>query len=89
MVFIGVDLSMTIYEFAKLNKSEKATTTWTGTLLAHREKDEIKYALYAVADFFVEVSYNVANNEISDFRPSKTKRLLEEYLSDIKIGTLI
>ena len=80
---------MTIYEFAKLSNDEKATTTWNGTFLAHREKQSIKYALYAVAEFFVEVSYNSTNNEILDFSPLQTRRLLEEYLTDIDIETLL
>jgi|GEM_PF-2964283 len=80
---------MTIYEFAKLTKDEKATTTWNGTFLAYREKHPTKYALYAVEGFFVEVSYQAIDNEILDFSPSQTKRLLKEYLADIKIEAML
>lgn len=76
---------MTIYEFAKLTKHEKATTTWNGTFLAHREEETIKYALYAIADFFVEVTYTTVDNKILDFHPSKTNRLFEAYIQDIKL----
>mgnify|MGYP003582241644 CR=1 FL=1 len=76
---------MTIYEFAKLNINEKATTTCNGTFLAHREKENIKYALYAVENFFVEVTYDAMDNEILNFAPSQTKRLLDEYLNDIQL----
>jgi len=76
---------MTIYEFAKLTKDEKATTTWSGTFLVHREEETIKYALYAVKDFFVEVTYTTVDNQILDFHPSKTNRLLEAYIQDIKL----
>ena len=76
---------MTIYDFAKLTKDEKATTTWNGIFLARREKESIKFALYAVENFFVEVTYDVISNEILNFTPSQTKRLFEEYLNDISI----
>lgn len=80
---------MTINEFAKLTNNEKATTIWNGTFLAHREKQSIKYALYAGEESFVEVSYNNTDNEILDFSPSQSRRLLEEYLSDIDLDALL
>jgi len=74
---------MTIYEFAKLNREEKANLTWKGTFLAHREKENIKYALYSVENFFVEVTYRASDNELIGFSPSQTNSLLEEYLNHI------
>lgn len=76
---------MTIYEFAKLTQDKKAATTWKGTFLAHREQENIKYALYAVKDFFVEVSYETNGNSILDFHASKTNRLLDYYIKEIKL----
>ncbi|RZJ90069.1 MAG: hypothetical protein EOO20_09205 [Chryseobacterium sp.] len=45
----------------------------------------IKYALYAVKDFFVEVSYETNGNSILDFHASKTNRLLDYYIKEIKL----
>ena len=80
------DLLMTIYEFAKLTQEKKATTTWNGTFLAHREQENIKYALYAIEDFFVEVSYETTTENILDFQASKTDRLLKSYIKEIKLA---
>ena len=77
---------MTIYEFAKLTEDEKATATWNGTFLAHREQENIKYALYAIEDFFIEVTYEKIGNKILDFHPSKTNRLLDSYIKEIKLA---
>lgn len=76
---------MTIYEFAKLTQDKKATATLSGTFLAHREQENIKYALYAIEDFFVEVTYEKIDNKILDFHPSKTNRLLDFYIKEIKL----
>lgn len=76
---------MTIYEFAKLTEDKKATATWSGTFLAHREQENIKYAIYAIEDFFVEITYEKIRNKILDFHPSKTNRLLDSYIEGINL----
>lgn len=70
---------MTICEFAKLSRKEKASKTWNGTFLAHRERDNIKYALYSVENFFLEVAYRSADYELLGFNPSQTNRLIKDY----------
>lgn len=76
---------MTLYEFNALPEDKKAEATWNGTFLMHRENEDIRYALYSVDTFFVEVTYNSIKNKITRFKSFKTKRLLEEYLKSIKL----
>lgn len=76
---------MTIYQFNALTENEKAEATWNGTFLMHRENGDIRYALYSIDTFFVEVTYNSIDNKITVFQSFKTKRLLESYLKDINL----
>jgi len=74
---------MTLYEFNTLSENEKANAVWSAIFLMSRENDALKYSLYSVNDFFVEVSYDNIENKIIKFQSFRTKRLLEAYLAVI------
>lgn len=77
---------MTLYEFNFLSDDEKAEATWAGIFLMSRENADLKYSLYSIDDFFVELSYDPTKNKIIKFQSFKTKRLLEAYLNTININ---
>lgn len=79
---------MTIYGFIHLSSDEKAKATWDGEFLLTREENDSRIALYHLGSFFVEVFYNLEKNEITKFRPFKSKKLLESYLSGIDLYDL-
>ena len=77
---------MTLYEFNSLSDNEKAQAIWAGAFLLSRDAADLKYSLYSIHDFFVEVTYDPTKNKIVKFQSFKTKRLLEAYLHEIDIN---
>ena len=56
---------MTLYEFKCLAEDAQYTVTFTeGIFIEYSIEDPIRYALYAVDRFFVEVAYDSTNNNI-------------------------
>jgi hypothetical protein len=80
---------MTIYEFIELDMYEKAEIAWNGTFIADRIEKEDNILLFSLEDFFVEVYYNVKDDEIITIRPFKSSRLLEPYSDGIDISSLL
>lgn len=80
---------MNIYEFIKLNDTDKGIAICDGDFLSVRVTFEFRYALYSLGDFFVEVVYDPNKNKLVSFRPFRTRTLLEPYLNEIDISGLI
>jgi len=56
---------MTFFEFTLLPQEEQYNLVFTeGEFIDHSMKNEIKFALYRLYSFYVEVVYNVKNNKI-------------------------
>lgn len=76
---------MTLYEFNSLSEHNKYDITFKeGAFLNYRLEDNLRYALYAVDMFFVEVEYNNNKNKIQNVRSFKCGDLLDKY-SNLKI----
>ena len=72
---------MKIYEFLSLTEQDRYKAIWDiGKHIDTKSKDGIIFQLYAINDFFVEIHYNKANNEIVGNLPFKQGIPLEKYL---------
>ena len=71
---------MGIYEFMMLSKHDQYDTVYTkGQFVDTVTKDDIKYALYAVSMFWVEVTYKAATNKILKCAPFVHGHALDKY----------
>lgn len=77
---------MQIYEFLALNINDKADLVWQNGKFIDKYAD-LTYSvnLYFLFNFFVEVSYSVKENKITDITPFKKGFRLDKYLENIKI----
>lgn len=56
---------LSFYEFTQLKKEEQYKLTFTnGEFVGVSVKDDVKFALYKVFGFYIEVIYDSAGNEI-------------------------
>jgi hypothetical protein len=80
---------MTLYQFNSLDENEKHQLVWNeGVLLASREDNELKYLLYQVDSFYVELKYDVCSNEIKPCKSFVSTNFLEPYLTQINLNDL-
>lgn len=78
---------MGLYEYNQLSLDEKADVLWQhGKYLLNRKEGTNGYNLYSLFDFYVEVHADNATNKIENIITFKTQRLLEPYLTNIKIN---
>lgn len=71
---------MGIYEFNILSFKEKGNTVFNqGSFVDVVIEGNLKYALYALDMFWVEVVYNVPENKIADIRSFITGNTLNRY----------
>lgn len=80
---------MNIYEFTQLDINQKAEVVWNATFLADRFEKEDNILLFSMGDFFVEIIYNVKDNEVITIRPFRNPRLLEPYSEGVDISALL
>jgi hypothetical protein len=79
-----------IYEFQMLSENEQASHLWEcGEYLVTRIEAENKINLYALKDYYVEVTYQGQINKITGLRIFKTLRLLEPYLDQLDLNELL
>lgn len=72
---------MKLYEFLMLDEAEQYQTVWDkGKYLETVHQDNIKYLLYAINDFFVEIHYCQATNKILGKNQFKQGEHLDKYL---------
>jgi hypothetical protein len=57
--------NMTLYEYRALSEIKQADAVWSGVFIGHRVMGAYRIALYNLGEFFVEVYYEVRNNEIT------------------------
>lgn len=77
---------LTLNDFNALIETEKANAVWQGTFLADRQENEFTIQLYTVNNFYVEVFYDPASNQITGFRSFDTNDLLVPYLAHHKFN---
>ena len=80
---------MTIYEFIELDLHEKTEVAWNATFIADRIEQGDNVLLFSLDDFFIEIFYNVKDNEIITIRPFKNSRLFEPYSEGVDISSLL
>ena len=80
---------MTIREYMYLDLFEKAEIAWGGTFIADRKDRNDIVQLYLLGDFFVEVYYNLVDDEIITVVPVASPKLLEPYYEQIDISSLV
>lgn len=84
---------MTLNEFmAESQESQVDIVSEKGILLAYRNEGVVMYDLYNIDDFFVEFSYNLANNNTVRMHIFQDTRELKSYFpesSDREILSLL
>ncbi|MEO6456598.1 MAG: hypothetical protein ABIN97_21160 [Ginsengibacter sp.] len=81
---------ITLYEFNSLTKKEKAEALCEfAVFLLERPDPVFRIALYQVHNFYVEVKYDKLKNAIAEFQLFTTTKLVEPYLHQIDISSLI
>ena len=71
---------MTLYEFNILELNSKMeAVNQIGVYLDNYITDKLKYNLYAIDLFFVEVCYNSIDNKITNIQSFKSGHLLDRY----------
>lgn len=80
---------MNIQEFIQLDVYEKAEVAWTGVFIADRMDRGDIVQLYLLNDYFVEIFYNLFDNEIITVRPFTNSHFLEAYCERIDITDLV
>ncbi|WP_207426237.1 hypothetical protein [Pedobacter sp. SYSU D00535] len=76
---------MDIYTYLSLSPQEQAELVFSESSLSHRQCDNFLVMLHTVGDFYVEVFYNPANNDIIKMHPFQSRILLEPYLDNLDI----
>ena len=77
---------MTLSEFNALSGQEQAATLWDeGVHIAKRDDESVRYILYQLAAFYVEVWYDRYDNKILKFRTFSSTDALEPYLQQVNI----
>lgn len=72
--------NMTLYEFNLLPNQDQYELVFTkGEYVTNREEGGIRFALYAIYWFFVEIEYDIKNNKIVGKRSFITGKLLDKY----------
>jgi hypothetical protein len=71
---------MTLYEFNLLDiNNQMETVNQQGVYLDNHITKDVKFNLYAINMFFVEVCYNSIENRISGIKSFKSGHLLNRY----------
>ncbi len=79
--------SLTLSQFSKLKAHDKYDLVFTkGDFIIYYLKDDIRYVLYSLFKFYVEIEYNLLNNQISNLVAFDDGILLDRYwiLTDLK-----
>jgi hypothetical protein len=76
---------MKLYQYLMLEEQLQYQTIWEiGKYIETIEIDGVRFLLYAINDFFVEVQYRVRTNEIIGKNQFKQGEHLDKYLPQLK-----
>ncbi|MDY8137578.1 hypothetical protein [Aquimarina sp. 2201CG5-10] len=77
---------MTLYEFNLCTDDKKMRSIVTyGKFIHSINEGNLRYALYAIDRFFVEVEYNNSDNKITGYKSFKEGDLLQKYAKYIRL----
>ena len=77
---------MTLSGFNVLTEREQAAILWDeGVYIASRDDESVRYILYHLDAFYVEVWYDQYDNKILKFRTFSSTDALEPYLQQVDI----
>jgi hypothetical protein len=80
---------MTFNEFQKLSDNEKADYLWDkGSPVSSHNREQAKFILYQLDDFYVEVEYKTDFMEIVMLKAFEISNLPEFYLDRVNISGL-
>jgi len=75
-----MDVKISFHDFKNLPQQEQYDLVFTqGDFINYYLKGEIRYVLYGLFKFFVEVEYNVSKNKISNIIAFEEGKLLDRY----------
>ena len=75
-----MERNLSINDFNILTQHERYDLVFTkGEFVNYYLEDNIRYALYNLFKFYVEIEYNVSNNKISNLIAFDNGRLLDRY----------
>ena len=80
--------AMTICQFTLLKNNEKINTVLKGVFLAERIEQEVRFRLYYLQNFYVELRCDTDRRIIYGMRPFATKQSLEPYLNRVSISEI-
>jgi hypothetical protein len=81
---------VTIDTFNNLSMDEKAWQIWNNATFIHVHEDNTyRYNLFFINTYYVEIWYDIANNDIEKIRAFYTDAILNSYLESIDISHLI
>ncbi|WP_354432485.1 MULTISPECIES: hypothetical protein [unclassified Mucilaginibacter] len=66
--------------------SERMDAVGDGTYIGDRPDGKFFVQLYNLGSFYAEVFYDVENNEINSIRGFKSTKIIEPYLTHIKLN---
>jgi len=80
---------MIFNEFQKLSENEKAVCLWDkGSPVSSHKKEQAKFILYQLNEFYVEVEYKTDFMEIVMLKAFEISNLPEFYLERVNISAL-
>lgn len=80
---------MTFNEFQKLSDNEKADCLWDkGSPVGSHNREQAKFMLYQIDEFYVEVEYKTDFMEIVMLKAFEISNLPEYYLDGVNISGL-
>lgn len=80
---------VTIEKFNKLSLDEKAWYIWNGsTFLLAREEGRYRFNLFYMNNYYVELVYGMAENDIVKVRAFFSDAFLDDYFNEIDISRL-
>lgn len=81
---------MTLYEFNALDELEQKEALWDkGVEIGRRKDATYSYVLYQIDGFYVEEKYHIEWEVMRGLRAFTTTKLLDPYLNDMDISTII
>ena len=81
---------VTIDKFNRLSLDEKAWYIWNGAAYLHvREDEKYRYNLFYMNNYYVELLYNINDNEIEKIRAFFSHSFLTPYLETIELDELM
>ncbi len=81
---------ISLVQFTLMNRQARAQCVWEeGAYLLCMEGKRAGRSLYALGDFWVELTYDYVHNQVLDVFPFRRQVLLDEWLERIHLEKLL